>query len=279
MKYLRYMIYGFLLIAISIFGYMKITNKNTSELGLDIFSWIKKVKGENVQMEKMIPSKLKSLDHSDWTGLLSKFVTLDGHVNYRGMVKSKSRLDQYLNYLSENPPASDWTKNEKLAYWINAYNAFTVKLIVDNHPLESIKDISDGLPMIDSPWDIKFFKIGGVDFDLNTIEHEILRKQFDEPRIHFAINCASISCPKLRHEAYLTKYLEFQLEDQAKAFINDKTKNQINNSETKLSGIFNWFKGDFTKKESLHSFLNKYNKEIKEENSISFLEYNWALNK
>ena len=133
--------------------------------------------------------------------------------------------------------------------------------------------------MIDSPWDIKFFKIGGVDFDLNTIEHEILRNQFDEPRIHFAINCASKSCPKLRHEAYLTKYLEFQLEDQAKAFINDRSKNRISATEMELSSIFKWFEVDFTKDGSIMPYIQKYHSDVNSNNKISYMDYDWSLNK
>ncbi len=269
---------GIVSLGIGVLGYMEIANKNTNELGLSIFSWIKKMKGKNVQLDDIDTSKSRIINHMEWTYLLSKHVSLNGSVDYRGLAKNKAHLVAYLNTLSNNPPAEDWSKNEKIAYWINAYNAFTVKLIVDHYPLKSIKEISDGLPMINSPWDIKFFKIGGVDFDLNTIEHEILRKQFDEPRIHFAINCASFSCPKLRHEAYFPKYLEYQLNDQAQSFINNEDKNQISSSELKLSGIFNWFRGDFTRHESLYSFLKRYNSDVNEENDIAYLDYNWGLN-
>ncbi len=278
MKVLKYLAYGIIIVALSTFVYMKIANKNTSELGLDILSMVKNIKGEGVPIDEVIPSKLKSLDHSEWSAILDKFVSSDGKVDYRGMRKKARNFNQYLDYISLNPPASNWNENEKLCYWINAYNAFTVKLILDHYPLKSIKDISDGPPMVDSPWDLKFFKIGGVDFDLNTIEHEILRKEFNEPRIHFAINCASYSCPKLRDEAYLPKYLEAQLEDQARYFINNNNKNQISKEEMKLSSIFNWFNGDFTKEGSLHAFLKKYNQEVTDGSKVSYLEYNWELN-
>lgn len=257
---------------------MKIANKNTGELGLGILSVVKKMGGNKVALDDINADASSPLNHMEWASILSKNVTLDGKVDYRGMSKNKAHLNTYLNNLSQNPPRPEWSQEEKLAYWLNAYNSFTVKLIMDHYPLKSIKEISDGLPMINSPWDIKFFKIGGVDFDLNTIEHEILRKQFDDPRIHFAINCASFSCPKLRHEAYLPKYLEFQLNDQATAFINNTDKNVISDSEMKLSVIFNWFEGDFTKEGSLYSFLKKYHNEVNEDNKIEFLEYNWDLN-
>jgi len=267
-----------LLLGLAVLGYMNAANKNTNELGLEILSWIKNIKGENVSLDKMIPSKLLSIDHSDWSNLLERYVSEEGAVDYTGFQSNSVELHRYLDHLSQNAPAPGWTKEEELAYWINAYNAFTVKLILDHYPLKSIKDISDGLPMINSPWDIKFFKIGGLDFDLNTIEHEILRKKFDDPRIHFAINCASISCPRLRNEAYIPSKIEYQLNDQAHYFINNKLKNQIGTSELKLSSIFNWFQGDFIKHESLHSFLRKYNTNVQDESKISYLKYDWELN-
>lgn len=278
MKALKIIIIAAVLFFIALLGYMNASGKNFNELGLSIFSWVKNVKGDKVPLNEMTPSNLKSIDHSEWDRLLDKFVSPEGKVDYRGLAKNKRRLNEYLDYLSQNAPASNWTEEEALAYWINAYNAFTVKLIQDHYPLKSIKDISDGLPMINSPWDIKFFKIGGVGFDLNTIEHEILRKQFAEPRIHFAINCASISCPKLRNEAYLPRYLENQLEEQTKYFINNPEKNKIGSSEMKLSMIFNWFKGDFTKGGSLHSFLKNYHEHVNEENKVTYLDYDWELN-
>jgi len=187
-------------------------------------------------------------------------------------------LEKYLDTLTENPVGKNWSEAEQMAYWINAYNAFTVKLIVDYYPLKSIKDIGDGLPMISSPWDIKFFKIGKTDFDLNTIEHEILRKQFAESRIHFAINCASFSCPKLRNEAFVAERLEEQLENQAQSFIKNLDKNIINEKETKLSKIFNWFESDFTKQESIASFIKKRHDSFDEQNEVKYLEYIWTLN-
>ena len=101
-----------------------------------------------------------------------------------------------------HPNDKHWTETEQLAYWINAYNAFTVELILDHYPVASIRDIKEGVPFINSVWDIDFIKIEGKTYSLNDIEHRILRREFDEPRIHFAIVCASISCPKLRNEAF-----------------------------------------------------------------------------
>jgi hypothetical protein len=165
-----------------------------------------------------------------------------------------------------------------LAYWINAYNAYTIQLILRHHPIASIKDIQPGVAFVNSVWDMKFIYIEGQELDLNNIEHNILRKM-DEPRIHFAVNCASISCPKLRNSAYTAENLNAQLDQAARDFINDPTRNAIGNDSAQLSSIFNWFTGDFTKNGSLKDFINQYsNTKLSPEASIDFMEYNWKLN-
>jgi len=263
---------------LSIVGYMVISDKNVNEVGLSFFTIIKKAKGETVDLNDIQFGSAAPISHVKWTRILQDYVSEDGNVDYRGLQNNRQILADYLQHLSANPPLDTWPKADQLAYWINAYNAFTIQLIIDHYPIKSIKDISDGLPMINSPWDIKFFKIGGVDFDLNTIEHEILRKQFDEPRIHFAINCASFSCPKLRNEAFTADNLDEQLELQALAFINNPEQNIINDSTTQVSLIFNWFKSDFTKSGSLNDYLQQYTPQIKPNNTITYLDYDWSLN-
>ncbi|GAB3196424.1 DUF547 domain-containing protein [Pontibacter aydingkolensis] len=217
-----------------------------------------------------------------WTSLLQKHVNETGFVNYKGFVQDSVLLNQYLKTLQTGvPDPKTWTQEEQLAYWINAYNAFTVKLIIDEYPLKSIKDLNSifSIPFVNSIWDKKFFRLGGEKYSLNIIEHQILRKEFEEPRIHFAINCASVSCPKLRREAYTSEQLEAQLQEQAYNFINDPFKNRLSSNNPKLSSIFNWFEGDFKKNGSLVDFLNRYAKtKIREDASISYLEYDWRLN-
>lgn len=220
------------------------------------------------------------LKHESWTKLLSKYVSDEGNVNYAGIKKEEDKLDAYLKVLSENHPTESWKKDDQLAFWINAYNAFTVKLIVKNYPVKSIKDLGGSIYKVNTAWDIKFIKIGEETYDLNNIEHDIIRKEFEEPRIHFAVNCASVSCPKLRNEAYVGSKLDKQLDDQAKAFINDKTKNDIQAKSAKLSKIFRWFKGDFEKgKQSVEGFINKYaTVKITKKTEIDFNDYLWDLN-
>lgn len=268
-----------MILALFTLGYIKYYNMNINDIGLKVLSWVKKVKGGAVDISQFKKSNRPVMNHDNWTTLLQKHVTTSGQVNYKGFIEERELFQSYLDDLSQHPPGNNWSENEKLAYWINAYNAFTVKLIIDYYPLESIKKIGDGLPMVNSPWDIKFFKIGNVDFDLNTIEHEILRKEFNEPRIHFAINCASFSCPKLKNEAFTAALLETQLEDQTRQFINNPDKNIISTNELELSKIFNWFESDFTKEKSLLSFIKPYLKiELSNNPNITYLDYNWDLN-
>lgn len=220
--------------------------------------------------------------HQIWDQLVKVHVKPNGMVDYKGFIKDKAKLDQYLKLISNNAPdRKTWSKNQQLAYWINAYNAFTVKLIVDNYPTNSIRDLGPKLkiPLIKDVWHYKFFKIGGVESSLDEIEHSILRKEFDEPRIHFAINCASVSCPPLLNEAFVAEKLEAQLQKVAISFINDPTRNKITANNAQISSIFSWFQGDFTKKGSLIDFLNLYSKvKIKPNAKISHLDYNWNLN-
>ncbi len=273
-----FLLIGLVVLVVFSFGYIRYNNLNINDIGLKVLTLFKKVSGGAVDLDSITNQNSPKLDHQSWSDLLIRHVDSTGKVDYDGFIKDSIALNSYLDRLSKYPPGNNWTKDEKLAYWINAYNAFTIKLIIDHYPLESIKDIVDGLPMINSPWDIKFFRVGETPFDLNTIEHEILRKAFEEPRIHFAVNCASFSCPKLRNEAYTAENLEKQLEAQAFDFLNNPQKNYINNEVTKLSKIFDWFQSDFTKQSDLKSFIDKYNNSINKNNKVEYLEYNWVLN-
>ena len=209
--------------------------------------------------------------HDIWDSELKKYVDEEGNVNYRLWKKNSKLLETYLINLENNPPINQWTKNDSLAYFINAYNAVTVKLILDNYPLRSIKDLI-------IPWWLKRFKLNSEKITLNFIEHKILRKM-DDPRIHFAINCASRSCPKLQNIAYYSHKLENQLNAAASEFINDQTKNKINANHLMLSKIFSWFKDDFGNRIQLLKFVNKYSKiKILENARIEYLNYDWNLN-
>lgn len=227
-------------------------------------------------------SKNTAADHKLWDQMLKKYVSDEGWVDYKGWQKDREGLKTYLEILSNNPPDDSLrTAEEQLAYWINAYNAFTIALILENYPLESITDLHPAfyIPGVNTVWHKKFFKIDGVETSLDEIEHKILRVKFEEPRIHFAIVCASYSCPKLRNEAYRASRLEQQLQEQAVAFINDPIRNQLSENKIKISKIFKWFKGDFTKKGNLIDYLNQYARvKISPDANIKHLDYNWDLN-
>ena len=209
--------------------------------------------------------------HSNWNILLQKYVDKNGTVNYRSWGKNQSALDNYIKLLERKPPAPYFDKNDSLAYFINAYNAITVKLILDNYPVESIRDIKD-------PWDSVFLKLPTGNLTLNDIEHKILRK-IDEPRIHFAINCASASCPQLFNEAFRASKIPKQLETATALFINDTTKNQIEYNKINLSRIFLWFSKDFGSKKERITFIQKYShKEFDNQAEITYKKYDWSLN-
>ena len=213
-------------------------------------------------------------ENEEWSNLLRKYVTAGGYVNYRGLKTETTRLNAYLDYLQKNPPAADSEPAVEMAYWINAYNAFTVDLVLKNYPLKSIKDIEGG-----KPWDLAFISIGGKKYSLNNIEHDILRKKFSDPRIHFAINCASRSCPRLMNSAFNAAQLDQQLDSMAKVFINDPSKNKIAADKIEISQLFDWYKNDFSKNGTLITFLNKYAvTKILPAAQISYLDYDWSLN-
>ncbi len=217
-----------------------------------------------------------------WSELLGRHVKENGMVDYKGFIQDKELLEKYLKTLSAHAPdPSIWSEEEQLAYWINAYNGYTVKLIVDNYPLKSIEDLHPTvhIPTVSTVWHKKFFSIGGVKTSLDEIEHDILRKKFNEPRIHFAINCASFSCPPLRDEAYVAGKLDAQLEDMARRFINDPDRNKISENNPQVSKIFSWFSGDFTRNGTLIEYLNKYAQvPVNTDAKLNYLDYDWSLN-
>ena len=219
----------------------------------------------------LTPEKNVVFNHQIFNDLLKKHVTKDGVVNYKGFKANRTELQKYINSLGENMPTDTWSKEEKLAYWINAYNALTVDLILRNYPLKSIKDIK-------KPWNQRLWKLGDKWYNLDEIEHKILRKM-NEPRIHFAINCASFSCPPLLNEAFVSEKLEQQLTQVTKLFLADTKQNTITENQLEISKIFKWFAKDFKQNGSLIDFLNRYsNVKINIKAKKKYKDYNWDLN-
>lgn len=229
--------------------------------------------------------------HSQWNAILKQYVVLHGHesrVNYGKIKAERKRLDEYLNSLQQVKKADfeRFSESQRLAFLINAYNAFTVALIVDHYPVSSIKDLGTFLT---SPWKIKFFDLFGEKRYLDNIEHDMVRKWFSEPRIHFALVCASKGCPALRNEAYTGDLLDKQLEQAAVNFLTDEKKNRFTPEAKRLeiSSIFKWYGEDFQKKfGSVEAFIapritsnaddQKAIREMKA--TISYLDYDWSLN-
>lgn len=239
--------------------------------------------------------------HKAWDALLKKHVVLlpgsnASQVRYAEFARDRAALKGYLDALSGVAEAEfrGWSKAQQMAFLINAYNAFTVELILANYPVKSIKDI--GSDLFNNRWKKKFFKLLGQDSYLDQVEHEMLRKPgaYNEPRVHFAVNCASIGCPMLREEAYTASALEAQLEEQAVRFLSDRSRNRMGGQgRLEVSKIFDWFKEDWSSGyqgiRSREQYFAKYAKLLSDNPEqqklvaegkapISYLEYDWTLN-
>ena len=217
-------------------------------------------------------------DSKGYSQLLARHVK-DGMVDYKVLKEDASALEHYIQAIGRLDPATlkAFPRREKLAFYINAYNAFTLKAILDNYPVNSIKDIR-------GVWDRLQFNVAGEKMTLNHIEHEIIRKQIADPRAHFALVCASIGCPKLRPEAYTAEGINDQLNEEARNFIGDPTKVRLEKDRRtlRLSPIFKWFKGDFG--DILH-FVARYLPEddarfVREQKvRVRYLKnYDWSIN-
>jgi len=227
--------------------------------------------------------------HAAWTAVLAEHVHA-GEVDYTGLHADGAALDGYLKTLAAVDQAEyrRWSSDESLAFWINAYNAYTVKLILMHWPVQSIKDIGS---LLKGPWKQAFIpmqRLRGATITLDSVEHEILRPEFAEPRIHFAIVCASRSCPKLRAEAYRAGDLDRQLTGAAQGFLRDPMLNGWNPATRtlSLSPIFKWFRGDFDKAAgSLAGFVAPFMAPAAAREigglpppTIEFRDYDWSLN-
>jgi hypothetical protein len=240
--------------------------------------------------------------HAAWTALLKKHVALlrngqASQVGYAGFAKDREALKAYLGALAAvTKSAFDaWSKPQQMAFLINAYNAHTVEVILGKYPdLKSIKDLGS---FLNSPWKQKVAPLLGTTLTLDNIEHDTLRKRgvYDDPRIHFAVNCASIGCPMLREEAFVADRLEAQLDEQALRFMSDRTRNRYNTGAKKLevSKIFDWYGEDFRLGHkgiaAPEAFFAKYADQLADAPAdrdairaqkvgFSHLEYDWALN-
>jgi hypothetical protein len=222
----------------------------------------------------------EAVDNHIYAELLKKYVA-HGKVDYRGFQSEENRLDQYLGVLERIDPNA-LSREEQFAFYVNVYNAWTIKLILTRYPdIQSIKDIGG---IFNSPWKQKIVRLNGEVLALDDVEHNILRPLFKDPRIHFVINCASVSCPPLRSEPYSATRLQEQLNDATTSFINNPERNRIEENILFVSKIFKWFPEDFN--EDVVGFVSSYARgdfrdgiEANQDRiKIKYLEYDWSLN-
>ena len=214
-------------------------------------------------------------DYSIWERLLQANVSRSGKVDYNKFKIKQDTLDAFLQELKDHGPNKEWKKSEKKAYYMNAYNAYTIKFVIRRYPVESVKDVKFSGKDI---WNTKLVFLGDKTYTLSQVENDILRKMGD-PRIHFGINCASISCPKLYNHAFTSSNVNSALTKLTKAYINDENHNIIKPKKLQLSEIFKWYMVDFTEDQTLIEWLNKYSEvTIDPAAKITYLEYNWSIN-
>ncbi len=228
-------------------------------------------------------------DHATWTGVLERYVR-GREVSYSGLRSGgRDELDHYLRALEGvcRDQYAGWSGRQKLAFWINVYNAYTVKLVLDHGPIDSIMEIGSKRGAAFDQRFIPFERLRGKRLSLNDVENRIIRREFREPRIHFAVNCASVSCPRLREEAYTASKLDRQLESQTRAYIRNPEMNRYDagSNTLYLSRIFQWYEEDFTRGEgTVAGFVARYlggeaAEAIKTRSpEVEYLEYDWSLN-
>ena len=234
-------------------------------------STVKKIQKSEKLTKPAPPASGGIPDHKVFDALLSAHVSASGQVDYKALKGKMLKLDAYLLDLQTNAPQTSWSEDEELAYWINTYNAFTIKLILKNYPIKSITDLHGG-----KPWDVKWIEIDGQNYSLNNIENDIIRPKFNEPRIHFAVNCAAQSCPPLANQAFTADNLDGLLDKQTKAFINNSKYNQLSKKEITVSKIFDWYGKDFG---NVATFVSRYaSVEVSPAATVNFSEYDWSLN-
>lgn len=214
-----------------------------------------------------------TFNHLKFNELLQRHVSLNGIVNYDSFKKEEYKLNEYLKMLAATEPTIEWSNNKKLAYYINLYNASTISLILQNYPLKSIKDINKA-------WDISFVKVLGKVFSLNDIENKIIRPTFKEPRIHFAINCAAVSCPKILNKAFSEKNIATLLQENTERFLENTTIGlKQYGTKVEISKIFDWYAVDFGGKENLLKWISDHsNQDLSKSSLKGFITYNWELN-
>ncbi len=236
------------------------------------------------------PTEAFDQDHTQWTAILKKHVHKD-RFDYAAVKKDQTTLNEYLGTLHAVTKAEleSWNPKQRMAFWINTYNAHVVKLVSDNYPVDSIRDLGT---LLNKVWDKRFIEMKALhpsgkdkNLSLDDVEHKILRPRFLDARVHAAVNCASDSCPPLRGEAFTAKKLDEQLDEQVRSWIADESRNRFDLAAGKIeiSEIFKWFKEDFVRDAgSVDKYLARYASADKQalikSAKLSYLDYDWNLN-
>ncbi|MHC4440320.1 MAG: DUF547 domain-containing protein [Planctomycetota bacterium] len=249
----------------------------------------------------------EAFNYDDYAEVLKSYVDNKGMVNYKQLKANRAKLDSFARQLSklDDQTYKKWSNNDKIAFWINAYNGLTLKAIIDNYPIKSsfLKSRiypKNSIRQISGVWDKKKHKVMGSDRTLEHIEHEILRKKFNEPGIHVALVCAAMGCPPLLNKPYVGDKLEEQFDDRTRRFLSDSKKFNVDRKGRKvlLSPIFKWFGSDFVGKYSMEKTLPRLSKNqtavinyisrilekddgdylLKGNFKIKYLDYDWSLN-
>lgn len=220
--------------------------------------------------------------HASFDSLLHTYVDGFG-VRYSAWAADatdRGKLQRYLDRLAQQR-IDGWPADAQLAFWINLYNAATLNLILDNYPTDSIKKLG---ALFSSPWKRKIITVAGRDLSLDDVEHNIIRKQFDDARIHFALNCAAVSCPPLAPFAFLPSKLDEQLDAVSAKALQHERWLEIGEDEIRVSKIFDWYKGDFEAYSgSVRRFIARYRPEqqaaiLDESKKLKIMNYDWSLN-
>ncbi len=221
-------------------------------------------------------SGAEPFDHSPWDAVVSRHVSAIGEVDYTAIAADRAGLDAYLAALAEtspeNRPEIFPDEAAQVAYWINAYNALTINGVLRDQPFPGVRKVRR---FFERP----IYTVGGRSVSLNNIEHGILRKQFREPRIHFALVCASVSCPNLAPFAFLPATLDEQLEARAKLFISQPRNVAVDGRTLRLSKIFDWFADDFKPVGGVLAFIaQRYEADLPQNPKLRYFDYDWRLN-
>jgi Protein of unknown function, DUF547 len=227
------------------------------------------------------------LNFKPWDELLRQYVDNQGRVNYQAWkVESRQKLTDWLDEISQIKLKSYGDRDLRLALWLNLYNALTIDRVLSVYPISSIRPTILGIPNwigFLAFFSRRFYQMDDCRYSLNDIEHGILRREFNEPRLHFALVCASIGCPLLRNEAYLPENVQAQLKNDTERFINNRAKVYYDSSSNTLycSQIFKWYRQDFLKvAESIPQYIQNYlsTVELPKETRLRYLSYDWSLN-